>query len=241
MRAGNDIGGEKAATFTIGQKITWAEREITPQAQQLNTKGIVDIQALYPEDQFSVAYAYCEIQSDQEQPVHFFLGHDDCAKMWLNGELVVDNWRQNWLPWTHNMKLNMEKGKRYSIKIEWIPNGAYIGLKYLTPEIPTPKDQISLYSEVGDQIDYYFIFGEKTDDIISGYRTITGKAAMMPKWAMGMWQCRERYKTQNELLDVVKEFRKRQIPLDNIVQDWSYWPEDGWGDREQWLQIYLSS
>ncbi|MCK5737643.1 serine hydrolase, partial [bacterium] len=77
---------------TMGQKITWAGREITPQVQQLNTRGIVDLQALYPEDQFSVAYAYCEIQSDQEQPVHFFLGHDDCAKMWLNDSLIHRVW-----------------------------------------------------------------------------------------------------------------------------------------------------
>jgi hypothetical protein len=50
--------------------------------------------------------------------------------------------------------------------------------------------------------------------------------------AMGLWQCRERYQTQQQLLDVVKEFRKRQIPLDNIVQDWFYWPEDKWGDHD---------
>ena len=55
---------------------------------------------------------------------------------------------------------------------------------------------------------------------------------MMPKWAMGFWQCRERYQNQEQLLDVVKEFRKRQIPLDNIVQDWFYWPEDKWGDHD---------
>lgn len=154
------------------------------------------------------------------------------TKMWLDGELVVDNWRQNWLPWTHNFKIDMKKGKRHSIKIEWIPNGAYIGMKYLTPEEPNLKDQLSLYSLVGDQIDYYFVYGEKTDDLIKGYRTITGKASMMPRWAMGLWQCRERYKTQEELLDVVKEFRKREIPLDNIVQDWNYWPEDQWGSHD---------
>ena len=55
---------------------------------------------------------------------------------------------------------------------------------------------------------------------------------MMPKWAMGLWQCRERYRTQEELLSVVKEFRKRHIPLDNIVQDWFYWKEDQWGSHE---------
>jgi alpha-D-xyloside xylohydrolase len=154
------------------------------------------------------------------------------TKMWLNGELVVDSWRQNWLPWTHLPRLNMEAGKRYSIKIEWIHTGGYIGLKCLSPEEEIYKNNLSLYSEVADQIDYYFIHGDNLDQVIHGYREITGKAPMMPKWAMGLWQCRERYRTQEELISVVREFRNRQIPLDNIVQDWFYWKEDQWGSHE---------
>ncbi|OGU33535.1 MAG: alpha-xylosidase [Ignavibacteria bacterium GWA2_35_9] len=173
-----------------------------------------------------------EIECNEPGIHKFRLYSSNYTKMWLNGELVVDSWRQNWLPWTHLPTLNMEKGKRYSIKIEWIPNGGYIGLKYLTPEDEKYKNSLSLYSEVADQIDYYFIYGENIDEIVQGYREITGKATMMPKWAMGLWQCRERYRTQEELLSVVKEFRRRQIPLDNIVQDWFYWEEDKWGDHE---------
>lgn len=60
----------------------------------------------------------------------------------------------------------------------------------------------------------------------------TGKATIVPKWAMGFWQSRERYKTQNEILNTVDEFRKRKIPLDNIVLDWSYWKENDWGSQE---------
>jgi alpha-D-xyloside xylohydrolase len=85
---------------------------------------------------------------------------------------------------------------------------------------------------MGNQIDYYFIKGNNLDQVISGYREITGKAPIMPKWAMGLWQSRERYKTQNELLSVVEEFRKRKIPLDNIVLDWQYWKIDQWGSHE---------
>jgi len=173
-----------------------------------------------------------EIQC-REPGVHKFrLYCSSYTKMWLNGELVVDSWRQNWLPWTHLMRLQMEAGKRYSIKIEWVPNDGYIGLKYLSPENEGNKNTLSLYSEVADQIDYYFIYGDNLDQVIQGYRQITGKAPMMPKWAMGLWQCRERYKTQEELLSVVKKFRERKIPLDNIVQDWFYWPEDKWGDHD---------
>jgi alpha-D-xyloside xylohydrolase len=154
------------------------------------------------------------------------------TRMWLNGQLVVDNWRQNWLPWTHYPELYMEAGKKYDLKIEWIHNGGYIGLKYLTPADATYSQNLSLYSEVADQIDYYFIYGAKPDEIIAGYRKITGRAPMMPKWTLGLWQSRQRYKTQDEVLSVVQEFRRRQIPFDNIVQDWFYWEENKWGEHE---------
>lgn len=173
-----------------------------------------------------------EIESYETGVHKFRLYTCGYTKMWLDGKLIVDSWRQNWLPWTYLPHLKMEAGKRYQIKIEWIHTGGFIGLKYLAPDKDESTNRLSLYSEVADQIDYYFIRGENLDQVIHGYRKITGKASMMPKWAMGLWQCRERYKTQEELLSVVKEFRKRQIPLDNIVQDWFYWKEDQWGSHE---------
>jgi alpha-D-xyloside xylohydrolase len=173
-----------------------------------------------------------EFKADQTGTYKFRLYSSGYTKMWLNDELVVDSWRQNWLPWTHLLNLPMEAGKRYPVKIEWIPTGGNIGLKFLTPESEEYKNALSLYSNVADQIDYYLVCGENLDSVIRSYRGITGKAPMMPKWAMGLWQCRERYRTQEELLSVVKEFRKRKIPLDNIVQDWFYWKEDKWGSHE---------
>jgi alpha-D-xyloside xylohydrolase len=67
------------------------------------------------------------------------------------------------------------------------------------------------------------------DEVIAGYRSLTGKAPIMPKWAYGFWQSRQRYETQDQLLSVLREYRRRGLPLDNIVQDWDYWPEDQWG------------
>lgn len=173
-----------------------------------------------------------EIESNEDGIHKLRLYSSFFTKMWIDDELVVDSWRQNWLPWTHYPKLNMKKGERHKIKIEWIHGGGYIGLKYLPPQDTVYDNHISLWSEVADQIDYYFIYGDDLDEVISGNRELTGKAPMMPKWAMGFWQCRERYKTQEQLLDVVKEFRNRKIPIDNIVQDWFYWEEDKWGDHE---------
>ena len=68
--------------------------------------------------------------------------------------------------------------------------------------------------------------------MIAGYRELTGRAALPPRWALGYWQSRERYKTADELLGTVKEFRARRFPLDVIVQDWQYWPEGAWGSHE---------
>ncbi len=169
----------------------------------------------------------------KESGIHKFrLYCSGYTKLWLDGKLVVDSWRQNWNPWIHLPCLEMKAGKKYQIRIEWIHSGGYIGLKCLTPEKGDTKNRMSLYSEVADQIDYYFIHGDNLDQVISGYRTITGKAPMMPKWAMGFWQSREHYNSQDDILSTVKEFRKRQIPLDNIVQDWFYWKEDQWGSQE---------
>jgi alpha-D-xyloside xylohydrolase len=92
--------------------------------------------------------------------------------------------------------------------------------------------EYSFKSEAGTQIDYYFVFGKTMDDLIAGYRDLTGPATLMPKWAMGLWQSRQRYKTQDEILQTVAEFRKRNIPLDNIVLDWNYWEENQWGSQE---------
>ena len=208
---------------------------LTSQTEAKIEHDFVDEPGIYPEgfDPNSGSIRWSgEFKADQIGTYKFRLYSSGYTKMWLNDELVVDSWRQNWLPWTHLLNLPMEAGKRYLVKIEWIPAGGNIGLKFLTPESKENKNTLSLYSNVADQIDYYFVYGENLDSVIRGYREITGKAPMMPKWAMGLWQCRERYRTQEELLSVVKEFRKRKIPLDNIVQDWFYWEEDKWGSHE---------
>ncbi len=149
-------------------------------------------------------------------------------------EVVAERWRTAWNPNTYKFFLDMQKGRSYKVRLEWQPDGgvSYIGLKALSPRPAEEQGNLSLYSEMGDQIDYYFISGDNIDKVISGYRTLTGKAPIMPKWAMGYWQSRERYQSQGELLNVVKEYRKRDIPLDNIVLDWFYWPEDSWGSHE---------
>ena len=81
-------------------------------------------------------------------------------------------------------------------------------------------------------MDYYFIAGQNLDEVISGYRTLTGKASLYPKWTLGFWQSRERYQSSKDIEDNMKKFRDLHIPVDNIVQDWNYWKLDSWGSHE---------
>lgn len=83
---------------------------------------------------------------------------------------------------------------------------------------------IYFYSDVADQIDYYFVYGSTMDRVISGYRFLTGKAPLFSKPVYGYWQSKNFYKTANELLGIAKEYRNRKIPIDYIVQDAQYWP-----------------
>ncbi len=82
-------------------------------------------------------------------------------------------------------------------------------------------------SEVADIIDYYFFYGPDFDRIIAAYRELTGQAPMFGKWAYGFWQCKNRYKSQDEILGVARKYRELHIPVDNIVQDWFWWNRKG--------------
>ncbi|MCC5843445.1 MAG: DUF4968 domain-containing protein [Verrucomicrobia bacterium] len=86
-----------------------------------------------------------------------------------------------------------------------------------------------LWTEVVPELDYYFILGPDFDRIVAGIRHLTGAPPLFPRWTYGYIQSKERYKSQQELLEVVGEYRRRELPLDCIVQDWCTWPEGQWG------------
>jgi len=141
------------------------------------------------------------------------------------GEEGIYNYRgQNQYLYQHNMRIPMPmfiSSKGYGILIDccslmtWNDDalGTYI------------------YMDTVEQLDYYFILGDCLDEIIDGYRTLTGRAVMLPKWAYGYIQSKEAYRTDHELLEVVREYRKREIPLDGIVQDWNTWEDGRWGEK----------
>ena len=149
-------------------------------------------------------------------------------------EVVPERWRTAWNPNSYKFNCELQKGKKVQLRIEWRPDGgeAYCGLRVSEPRSKAEREQLSVWSEMAKDMDYYFIAGENLDQVVSGYRTLTGKASVYPKWVLGFWQSRERYKTQDEIEGTLAEFRKRHIPIDNIVQDWNYWPEDQWGSHQ---------
>lgn len=161
--------------------------------------------------------------------------YNGTVRLWVDDELLVDHYRQFWLPWKDFAHVKLRAGVRHRIRLEWVKDQSEetVQLSWKPPLGEGKSEpQTALWSEVGDGIDYTFVYGPSLDRVIAGYRHITGPAPMIPRWALGLWQSRQRYKTAKESLDVVREFRKRGIPFDNIVQDWFYWKEDEWGSHE---------
>lgn len=96
------------------------------------------------------------------------------------------------------------------------------------------SDQETSFESLGDCVDYYFMYGKEGAGTITKMRDLTGQAPMFPLWTYGYWQSRERYKTQEELLSVVKKYRDLEVPLDGIIQDWRYWGEDSLWNAMKW-------
>lgn len=189
-------------------------------------------------DSFKLANGKVRWEGSIESPdagLHTFLfKYAGYIKVWVDGKLQADRWRQPWNAGAIELQLVLQEKRKYPVVIEWIPDGgeSYLSLKWQSPIPDKEKNHFSFSSEAGDHVDYYVVSGKDMDEVIAGYRFLTGQASIVPKWAMGFWQSRERYKTQEEIMSTVKTFRDKRIPLDNIVLDWSYWKEDQWGSQE---------
>ena len=147
-------------------------------------------------------------------------------------ETMSRRWRPAWNPNSYKYVVHLEAGVPTPLKVEWEPDGdvSYIGLRVLPAGAVT--DRLTFWSEFEPQLDYYFMVAHDYDGVIKDYRTLTGKAQVMPKWALGFWQSRERYSTQEDLVGTLAQMRAMHIPVDNIVQDWQYWKDDQWGSHE---------
>jgi len=138
----------------------------------------------------------------------------------VNGQPVIDL-QNTWTPTTASGVITLDANKEYEVSAQGGKAGVQLAMR-------PPQTTTTFRSEAGQAVDYYFFYGPELNRVISDYRRLTGAAPMFPKWAYGYWQCRERYHSQQEILDTAAEFRKRKIPIDVIVQDWLYWGKYGW-------------
>jgi alpha-D-xyloside xylohydrolase len=152
----------------------------------------------------------------------FLLTSDNRNQLQLtvNGQRVIDI-QNMWTPTSASGVVDLQAGKEVEVSAHGGPGGVQLAVR-------PPRDTTTFRSEVGQAIDYYFFYGPELNRVISDYRKLTGEAPLFPKWAYGYWQCRERYHSQQEILDTAAEFRKRNIPVDVLVQDWQYWGKYGW-------------
>jgi len=136
----------------------------------------------------------------------------------VNDEKVIDL-KNMWLPWSAGGKVHLAANTTYKVSAE--SRGP------TEVSVRVPSDTMTFRSQAGDAVDYYFFYGAP-NRVIAEYREFTGAAPLLPLWAYGFWQCRERYSSQQQILDTAAEFRKRNIPVDVLVQDWQYWGKYGW-------------
>ena len=147
----------------------------------------------------------------------------------IDGQQVMEM-RNLWLPPTSSAIVELTKGT-HTLKAELTGNDRPVLYYQLVTNSTTYN------SPVADGIDYT-IFAGSPDEVIAAYRNATGPAPLMPRWALGYIHCRERFHSQDEILTNTREFRRRQIPMDVMVQDWQYWGRHGWNAMRFDEQFY---
>ncbi len=139
----------------------------------------------------------------------------------IDGKTCIDQ-SNMWLPPTVGTLVNLTAGEHQIQLVCKATNIPRVSWKI--------KDDFTTFrSPNAKLLDYVVFYGPSADNVIAAYRSLSGDAPMFPLWAYGFWQCRERYSSGDQLVETVKEFRKRNFPMDVIVQDWQYWGKNGWG------------
>ena len=168
---------------------------------------------------FKLNGAHVTYEGYLEAPVdndyHFNLYYAGYTKVYVDGkEVVPEHWRQAWNPNACRFNVSMKAGQKVKLLIDWLPDGdvSYCALRVAPPRSEAQQQKLTVWNEMAKDLDYYFIAGNTTDEVIHGYRTLTGKA--------------------DDIEKTLAEFRRRHIPVDNIVQDWNYWADDQWGSHQ---------
>lgn len=194
--------------------------------------SLARLPAGFPLDRGTVVYSGY-LQDSLSGPHRFRLLYGGHLKVYWQDSLVLDAWRECWNPDQEALSFPMQAGRRYHLRIEWEPQGSqsFLSLRWQSPDRPLAPDGYAFRSQAGRDIDYCVVQGSSLDSLVAGYRQLSGRAPLLPRWALGFWQSREHYASQREILDVAARYRQLGIPLDNLVQDWYYWKKDRWGSQ----------
>lgn len=209
---------------TAGYGIYWGNYGVTDfnisDKNQLSFTEVVDEKAKIKRGKFTPRISgvhQFSVVSPTPKPSNRRLG---AMRLIIDQDTIL-NYTTMWFPDAMAGRANLEAGREYDVVFQ--DTGAQEVGQVVYNE---PDYNISRFSnEHGEQIDYYLIYGEEPARVVELYSELTGKAPMLPKSAFGFWHCREAYREQATLLENAHEYRKRQIPVDNIVQDWDYWRE----------------
>lgn len=165
--------------------------------------------------------ASIDIPEDGQYCLLLDVGQKMARKQYLavDGEAVIDM-SNLWLPPTGSTIVSLTAGT-HELEVQ--------GVRGDSPSVIWRKvtDQTTFASPVAQGIDYT-VFAGSADEVIASYRKLTGEVPQMPDWMFSYVHCRERFHSQDEILETASEFKNRQIPLGVIVQDWQWWGNTGW-------------
>ena len=170
----------------------------------------------------SLYFGKFKVPVDGEYSVFLDLGDmDNRQYVVIDGKPCIDM-SNFWLPPTACALVDLEAGEHQVQLVCKSSNTPELSWK-LTDNFTTFRSPDAML------LDYVVFYGHSADSVIASYRNLSGNVPMLPRWAYGFWQCRERYTSGTHLVETVMEFRKRNLPMDVIVQDWQYWGKNGWG------------
>jgi alpha-D-xyloside xylohydrolase len=237
----NGIDFKDAKVYRIDPNINFDFKTFGPQIDNsFTTDPNWQSNPLHPEidpAQFSVRWQGQLLSEHAGEYVFKTFCTHNC-RLWIDGSLVIDAWNnpQRYL----SGSIVLQANTKYAIRCEWSRDAqnplhkrhhGMIQLRW-APPAQEAYDGITMWSEVGDAIDYYFIYGPKLDRVISGYRDLTGRAPLFGKYAYGYWHSHLAIQSQAAYLQTIDEFRDRDIPLDILVQDLNYWVPHPWGSHQ---------
>ena len=165
------------------------------------------------------------IEKDGEYSMMLDMGNMESRQLLVIDDTVRIDQSNLWLPPAVSTLVRLKAGE-HTVQVVCKSSN--------TPQLTwkLTDDETTFRSPNAKMLDYVVFYGPSADSVIASYRNLSGNVPMLPLWAYGFWQCRERYTSSKNLIETVQEFRKRNIPMDVIVQDWQYWGKNGWGVPE---------